>query len=224
MEEHSRLSRERRGRLPSEAKLLMQTISGRRTVRDFLATPVPDQHIMAILDAARHAPTAGNQQPWRFMIVKDPERLKQLRKEASDWFARRYSLAHRPSAKKLGDVRAKISEALRRALSASVCIVVLADMEVRYPTYAIQDTCLAAENLMIAARALGYGTGFYTTFFPERKMRRFFGIPERYRLVCLTPVGVPKRWPKTPLKKSLKELVLSEESPRKGAREYHSHG
>ncbi len=61
---------------------------------------------------------------------------------------------------------------------------------------------------MTAARTLGYGTGFFTTFFADAVMRPFFGIPERYTMVCFTPVGVPEAWPDTPPKKSLEELVL----------------
>jgi nitroreductase len=63
-------------------------------------------------------------------------------------------------------------------------------------------------NLMIAARALGYGTGFFTSFFPEVRMREFFHIPERYGLICFTPIGVPEEWPPVPAKKSLDDFVV----------------
>ncbi len=72
------------------------------------------------------------------------------------------------------------------------------------------DGALAAENLMLAARALGYGTGFFTTFFPEARMKAFFQIPDRYKLVCFTPIGVPEEWPTTPEKKSLDGIVVYE--------------
>ena len=63
---------------------------------------------------------------------------------------------------------------------------------------------------MVAARALGYGTGFYTTFFPEDKMKEFFNIPEQYRLICFTPIGVPSKWPEVPPKKELEDLIFFE--------------
>lgn len=63
---------------------------------------------------------------------------------------------------------------------------------------------------MIVARALGYGTGFYTTFFPDEKMKEFFNIPEKYRLICFTPVGIPFEWPEASPKKKLEDFVIFE--------------
>jgi nitroreductase len=96
------------------------------------------------------------------------------------------------------------------ALSAPVYVAVLVDTEARYPDYVSYDGTLAAGNLMIAARALGYGTGFFTSFFPEEHMKRFFDIPERYSLICFTPIGVPTEWPQVPPKKDLDDLVVFE--------------
>ena len=50
---------------------LLNIIKNRRTVRKFKFTHVPEEHIIKILDAARFAPTAGNQQPWKFLVIRD---------------------------------------------------------------------------------------------------------------------------------------------------------
>ncbi|MCK4320902.1 MAG: hypothetical protein E3J41_07195 [Candidatus Cloacimonadota bacterium] len=50
---------------------LLNIIKNRRTVRKFKSTHVPKEHIIKILDAARFAPTAGNQQPWKFLVIRD---------------------------------------------------------------------------------------------------------------------------------------------------------
>jgi len=63
---------------------------------------------------------------------------------------------------------------------------------------------------MIAARALGYGTGFFTTFFPEKQMKVFFNIPDHFKLICFTPIGIPEEWPECPHKKELEELIIFE--------------
>ncbi len=55
---------------------------------------------------------------------------------------------------------------------------------------------------------MGHGTGFFTTFFPENRMKTFFGIPDRYKLFCFTSAGVPENWPETPPKKSLEDMVI----------------
>ena len=93
-------------------------------------------------------------------------------------------------------------------LSAPVYVAVLVDSEAQYADYIVQDGSLAAGCLMIAARALGYGTGFFTTFFPEERMKAFFAIPDQYRLICFTPIGIPDAWPEAPPKKTLDEVVV----------------
>ncbi|NIQ58260.1 MAG: hypothetical protein GWN71_34430, partial [Gammaproteobacteria bacterium] len=144
--------------------------------------------------------------PWKFLVVRDRARLDALAERAEDAYMRRYLEADRPGDP--AEVRRRVAQALDGALSAPVYIAVLADREAPYPEYVVQDATLAAGNLMNAARALGYGTGFFTTFFPDEVMRPFFDIPERYTVVCFTPLGVPEAWPDTPPKKPLEELVI----------------
>jgi nitroreductase len=165
---------------------------------------------MKILDASRFAPSAGNQQPWKFLVVRDTKKLNQLKKEACRWFLESYRSKHRPEEKRLEGVEEGVRESLENALSAPVYVAVLVDSESEHPDYVIYDGTLAAGYLMIAARALGYGTGFYTTFFPEEKMKSFFDIPAKYKLICFTPIGFPESWPETPPKKNLDEVVVFE--------------
>ena len=59
-----------------------KTIMERRSIRGFKKEPLPDSMIRRILEAGRFAPSAGNMQPWRFIVVKSPEILEQLEKDA----------------------------------------------------------------------------------------------------------------------------------------------
>jgi len=194
----------------SDQAYLLDMIKTRRTIRRFKPTPVPREHILKILDAARFAPTAGNQQPWKFLVIQDRARLDQLQKEAVSWYLERYKISRNPTEEQLSEARNRLEEVMKNVLSAPVYVAVLVDSQAQYPDYILYDGSLAAGNLMIAARALGYGTGFFTTFFPDEKMKEFFRIPEQYRLICFTPIGVPYEWPDTPPKKSLDELVIFE--------------
>jgi len=194
----------------SEQVFLLEMIENRRTVRKFKPTPVPQEHILKILDAARLAPTAGNQQPWKFLVVQNKEKLAELQKEALSWYLELYQMKKKPSEEDLAKAKESVKNVLENVLSAPVYIALLVDSAARYPDYIFYDGALAAENLMIAARALGYGTGFFTSFFPEEKMRKFFNIPEQYKLICFTPLGVPEEWPQTPAKKKLEEIVIFE--------------
>ena len=54
---------------------VFDVIHKRRSVREYQPTPVPEEHIRKILDAARMAPTSGNQQPWKFLVIRDRKKL-----------------------------------------------------------------------------------------------------------------------------------------------------
>jgi nitroreductase/ketosteroid isomerase-like protein len=194
----------------SDQVYLFKTIENRRTVRKFKPTPVPKEHILKILEAAHYAPTAGNQQPWKFLVIQDRKKLNQLQKEALLWYLDEYQKRRKPTEEELAKAEETLKKTLENVLSAPVYVAVLVDSRAKYPDYILYDGTLAAGYLMIAARALGYGTGFFTSFFPEEKMKMFFNIPEQYKLICFTPIGVPEEWPETPPKKKLEELVIFE--------------
>jgi nitroreductase len=105
---------------------------------------------------------------------------------------------------------ARVNQYFTDYLSAPVYVVVLTDDESRYPTYNHWDGPLAAGYLMLAARALGYGTVFATDSIPEPVTREVLNIPERYTRVCITPIGVPEAWPDSPPKKALDEFIVEE--------------
>jgi nitroreductase/ketosteroid isomerase-like protein len=194
----------------SEQTYLFEILKTRRTVRKFKPSPVPEEHILKIIDAARFAPTAGNQQPWKFLVIQDRERVDNLRDAAFKWAIDQYKKQKKPSLEELAKAEENLKRILENVCSAPVYVVVLVDAKTDYPDYILYDGTLAAGNLMIAARALGYGTGFFTTFFPEAQMREFFKIPENYRLICVTPIGIPDQWPKVPDKKAIKDLIVFE--------------
>jgi nitroreductase len=189
---------------------LFDVIKTRRTVRAFRSTPVPEEHIMMILDAARCAPTAGNQQPWKFLVIRDRAKLDRLKKEALTWYLGGLQERKEATKEELETVGTAVQGILDNVLSAPVYVAVLVDSTAPYPDYVVYDGTLAAGSLMIAARGLGYGTGFFTTFFPGERMKAFLGIPPQYQLICFTPIGVPEEWPETPPKKALGELVVFE--------------
>jgi len=197
-------------RYTPEQNFLFDIFTKRRTVRRFQSTPVPKEHLLKILDAARSAPTAGNQQPWKFLVVEDRQKLNALKGEAAAWYIEAYKHRKKPEQKELSDVQEKINNTLEAVLSAPVYVAILVDTREKYPDYVMTDGALAAGYLMIAARALGYGTGFFTTFFPEDRIKKIFDIPDAYRLICFTPIGVPDKWPDSPQKKKLADLVVFE--------------
>ena len=165
----------------------LDLIKKRRSVREFKSDPVPEEHLLKIVDAARMAPCAGNEQAWKFIIVQDKKLIEALKKECVKIYG----------------------QGVTGRFSAPAYIVVLADSQRQYPGYNQHDGPLAAGYLLLAARALGYGTVYMTDSVPAAVTKKVLNIPDRYIQVCVTPVGVPVEWP-TQEKKALNEFIVRE--------------
>jgi nitroreductase len=188
-----------------------EIVRARRTVRAFTDAPVPDEDLHRILDAARLAPSSGNQQPWHFLVVRDRVTLDRLHEDALALTleAAREQL-YTMETEEAAAYQAQIVDYLAGFLGAPVYVVLLLDTAAPYPSYVTQDGALAAAHMMLAARALGYGTAYGTDAIPERAVRFVLDIPERYQFLCILPIGVPTTWPPTPPKRELASFVAYE--------------
>lgn len=185
----------------------------RRSVRRFKPTPVPEEHIRQILDAARLAPTSGNQQPWKFLVIRDRARIEAMKSACIEHALRRFDAASNPQPGKRARFEDRVRQRCNHYLTAPVYIVVLTDNQSTYPGYNHWDGPLAAGYLMLAARALGYGTVHITDSIPDEVTKSVLAIPDRYTRVCITPVGVPEEWPASPPKKPLETFIAYESIP-----------
>ena len=193
---------------PNTDSGLLDMFVKRQSVRRYKSDPVPEEHLRLILDAARRSPTSGNQQPWKFLVVRKPATIERLRARCLQLYEASWPKDLPPAE------RASRSENATKRLaghfSAPVYIVVLTDLQSTYPSYNHHDGPLAAGYLCLAARALGYGTVYITDAIPEQVTREVLAIPERYERVCITPLGIPDGWPEPMPKKKLEEFVVFE--------------
>ena len=148
---------------------LYETITTRRSVRSYWDDHIPDETIEKLLSAAMLAPSAGNQQPWCFIVVRDRVKLEKI------------PLFH-PYCKMITQV--------------GVAIIVCADPTgKKWPDLWPQDCSAALQNLLLAARAEGLGT-VWTGVYPfEERMagcRELFAIPEHIFPFAVVPLGYPK--------------------------------
>lgn len=180
------------GSAGSEDMPIFDVFGKRRSVRKFKSTPVPDDHLTQILNAAHAAPSPRNRQAWKFLVIRNRDTLNRI-KEAC--------------IKESGDSSRQYFEDY---LSAPVYVVILADTKTRNPDNDILAGALAAQNLFLAARALGYGTVYCANSIPEKVTKEILSIPDNYKRICITPVGIPDTWPEVPHKKSLEEVVVYE--------------
>ena len=166
---------------------VFKAIKERRSVRAFTPEMVSEEEIMKIIDAARWAPSAGNIQPWEFVIVRRPEIKRGLSAAALN--------------------QTFIEEA-------PVVIVVCANEnrsswgygERGRTLYCLQDTAAATQNMLLAAYALGLGTCWVGAF-REEDVRRVLNIPRGVRPVAIVPVGHPAEKPRPRPRRSLREIV-----------------
>ncbi len=149
---------------------VLDAIATRRSVRMYKPDPIPDEDLEKILTAAQIAPSAGNKQPWRFVVVSDPETKKKLGEMARNqtWIS-----------------------------DAGVIIAALAmdkDSPEIYERWAEKDVMIAVEHIVLAAWSLGYGTCWIGAF-TEDHVKTLLGVPEKMTVVCLLPVGIPDHSP-----------------------------
>jgi nitroreductase len=193
-----------------ELNSFWDVVKNRRSVRKFKPDPVPYKHLVKIVDAARMAPSAGNQQPWKFLIIQDKNKIETLKMETLKATETYLKESQNLSGDKLKEQMKQADDRMSNGyLSAPALIIVLTDGNCQYPTYTHWDGPLAAGYMLLAARALGYGTVFITDSFPEEITKKVFNIPDQYTRVCITPVGVPVEWP-TKEKKPLDEFIVKE--------------
>ncbi len=168
---------------------LSEAIKGRRSIRTFKPQDVPEEAVEKLIDAARHAPSAGNTQPWEFVIVRKPEAKKKLAQAAH---------------------QAHVEEA-------PVVIVVCADKNrssMRYgergeTLYCIQDTAAAVQNILLTAYSLGLGTCWIGAFI-ESEAEKALRTPDGVRPVAMIPVGYPDKTPSSRGRRSLSQIIHHE--------------
>src|ERR1700690_2336631 len=173
----------------------------RQTVRRYKSDPVPQEHLLQILDAARRSPTCMNQQPWTFLVIRDPTKIEAMKKRTLETVAKFVS----------ADKKEASLHFYEGYFTAPVYVVVLVDTTCPCTGYAQKhDGPIAAGYLMLAARAFGYGTAYLTDGIPEQVTRDVLAIPSQYQRICITPIGVPDGWPQQAPKRKLEEMVTYE--------------
>ncbi|MFC1537764.1 nitroreductase family protein, partial [Gemmatimonadota bacterium] len=146
--------------------------------------------------------------PWKFIVVQDKSIIMKLKEACIANAINRFEDRGDPTESQLDERMVEIKAYYKKCFSAPVYVTVLTDNESTYPTYNHWDGPLAAANLMIAARALGYGTVHYTDSVPSAVTKKVLNIPDRYERVCFMPVGIPIEWPDTPPKKQYESFII----------------
>jgi nitroreductase len=164
-----------------EGRCDMETIGAiltRRSVRQYAPQPVPDEVVRELLAAAMQAPSAGNQQPWHFVLVADRNQLTAL---------------------------AGVLPYGQMLRSAPLAVVVCGDPELaRHPGFWVQDCSAATQNLLLAAHAEGLGAVWLGVYPIEERVagvQQLLGMPGHVVPLCVVPLGYPASKPEPPARR-----------------------
>jgi len=158
---------------------VMEAIKTRRTIRRFAERPIDRKDIDRILDAARWAPSGKNTQPWRFIVVTDPQ------------------------------VRAKLEAMRPQGVigRAPVTIAILRDLTAGYQELKdLQGIGACAQTLLLAAHALGIG-GCWIGLARDAKAHEILGVRDTEELMMVVSLGYPAESCEVPRRLELEELV-----------------
>ncbi|WP_223484301.1 nitroreductase family protein [Pseudomonas sp. A-RE-19] len=166
-------------------------ILGRRSTREYTTQAVDEHIIRGLINAAVHAPSAVNQQPWAFTVIRDQGLLDRVSREA-----KAYMLATMPSGTRSEHFRSMLNdENFHIFYHAPVLILISGNAP---GEWVVEDCALAAENLMLAAYADGLGTcwiGFAQGFLNTPDGKKALGLPAEWTPVAPIIVGHPKSAP-----------------------------
>lgn len=176
---------------------VLDAIYTRRSVRAFTADPLDAQAVRALLDAAVHAPTAMHLEPWAFVVVQDADVLRRISDRTKALLLEQ--LTQRPGQPDAAEAASRRCERERLLnpdfsvfYDAKTLIVICARPVGRFAT---ADCWLAAENLMLAARAMGLGTcciGLALAALNAAETKTELNIPPDVTAVAAIIAGVPR--------------------------------
>jgi nitroreductase len=161
-------------------------IQNRRSIRAFKDKKIDEPVLNKVLEAARLAPSAANNQSWKFLVVKDQETRKKL---------------------------AVAARGQKQVEQAPVVIVgISTEPEGKMPNGQLRgpiDLSIAFSFIMLEAIELGLGTCWLGAY-DEGEVKKILGIPENVRVIAMTPLGYPAEEPAARPRKSIEQIVIHE--------------
>lgn len=147
---------------------LFEAIHTRRSIRRFENKALSEGDLHKILEAGMSAPSAGNEQPWQFIVIKDKNILAEI---------------------------PKISPYASMAKDAGAAILVCGDTSLEeYPGFWVQDCSACIQNILLAVHGLGLGA-VWTAIYPDEgrvaNFKKLFSLPKTVVPLALIPIGYP---------------------------------
>lgn len=204
-----------------------EIVLGRRSVRNFEEKEVSNEDIFELIDCARYAPSDTNSQTWEFIVLKNKEHIKKI--EEMTWDAlhekaeEAKALGHDKPAKLLLKSFGPYATAFSGAPALIICLATPYQSKFREKVFdpvkfvgdevwreeGIKSSCLATQNLMLAAHAKGLGTCPMTgpVMLAEDRLHDYLQIDESKTINMVIALGYPKETPKRLPRKEVADIL-----------------
>lgn len=192
---------------------IFSVMSAQRACRRFdPVAVVPDVDVERMLDAAVHAPSAENTQPWSFVVVRD----QRTRSDLAAWWTETWNAGGHEYARQVASDMMYVD--LEHAVgpsgfaAAPVVVVVLLETGRVLEAFAQSSIFPAVQNLLLAANALGYGSCLTTglTLFGAERVRERLGLPEKITPMAAVYIGKPATELKPPRRRPASQVTYRE--------------
>jgi len=173
----------------------------RRSVRRFRTGPVSDDAIRRIIDAGRLAPSGANRQPWRFVVVDDPETKRAIRGECERVERAFHARAPRALAEWMASRRITLDKPFLEQAPYLICVFYDA-----HQPYPVPSTWIAVGFMLLQIAEEGLGTVTYTPAGAD--LNRILEVPPEFKLAAILPIGQPADEPASPPRRSIEEIAF----------------
>ena len=186
----------------ADRDLLHRLMRSRRDIREFVSSPVPADVLRRILHMAQYAPSVGFMQPWNFILITSLEIRRQIKRQFDQQNERELEKIDSQSRRELYR-GLKLEGILEAPLNLAVTCDRRRDApfvlgRAPMPQSDLFSTCLAIQNLWLAARAEGVGVG-WVSILDQPGTERLLELPEGVELVAYLCVGYPVEFPPQPM-------------------------
>lgn len=194
---------------------IIKNIKERRSIRKYKDKKISKKLINDIIEAGRYAPSSHNSQPWRFIVIDNKKKIKELSDFMKNWFRKRLALGFFISFfnKK---IKNELEIAKKRSFAeqdlffynAPLLILICA----KPGRFTVKDCSLAAQNMMLAARSFNIGScwiGFADMVLnKDRALMSKLGVPKDHKIMAHLIFGYPLKFPKKPAERKKEAGVV----------------
>lgn len=179
--------------------LIIQNIKERRSIRDYQEKPIDKDILKEIIQAGKYAPSAKNDQPWKFIVITNKEYIQKLSQQIKNEIKKlmKFRFIYKLKIKELKNMEilkflfaVVFSEKDLIFFNAPALILILTEKKLFYD----ESCACSAQNMMLAANSMGIGScwiGFASVLGLNKKIIKNIGIPDKHHISAAIIFGYP---------------------------------